>query len=185
MGPARSVSTRLVMPRRGWARVALLGLLGLLIVRPGSGATLARADPQPRAPTPAAQLRVFGAAPLAAARRFGANRLDGALAELVQRYAGISVDHPLADLRAINPAARFRLSAPLAIPEVLIDAVTTGDAGALKRALLDLGLRDAAVFSNDVGGWLALAQIARAPARSPRRAISYRAALPSAPAIRA
>src|SRR3984957_8105071 len=176
MRPARSVSTRVVMPRRGWARAALLGLLGLLIVRPGSGAALTRAGPQPRTSAAAPGLRVFGAAPLAAARRFGSNRLDGALAEVAQRYAGISVDHPLADLRAINPAARFRLSAPLAIPEVLIDAVTTGDAGALKRALLELGLRDAAVFSNDVGGWLALDQIAPAAGLSELR--YARAAMP-------
>ena len=159
---ARGAPARLVVSRRGWARVALPGLLGLLIIRPGSGAALPGAGPQPGPAATAATLRVFGAAPSAAARRLGADRLDGALAEIAQRYAGISVDHPLADLRSINPAARFRLSAPLATPEVLIDAVTTSDAQALKRALLALGLRDVAVFSNDVGGWLPLDQIARA-----------------------
>ena len=124
---------------------------------------MTRLGPQFAPPAPTAPgLRVFGAAPPQAARRLFAGRLDGALAEVAQRYAGISLDHPLADLRAINPAARFRLGTPLTVPEVLIDAVTTGDAPALKRALLDLGLRDVAVFSNDVGGWLPLDQIARA-----------------------
>ena len=137
-------------------------LLGLLIIGPAGGAALTPAGSQSGAPAAAPGLRVFGAGPAQAARRLGADKLDGALAEIAQRYASISVDHPLADLRAINPAARFRLRAPLATPEVLIDAVTTGDAQALKRALLDLGLRDAAVFSNDVGGWLPLDQIARA-----------------------
>jgi hypothetical protein len=151
-----------MMPRCRWAGAVLLGLAGLLIMRPSGGAALMAAGRQV-GPAPAAPgLRVFGAAPAQAARRAGADRLDGALAEVAQRYPGLSADHPLADLRAINPAARFRLSAPLTTPEVLIDAVTSGDAQALKRALVDLGLRDVAVFSNDVGGWLPLDQIARA-----------------------
>jgi len=37
---------------------------------------------------------------------------------------------------------------------VLIDAVTLGRAAALKAALIDLGLQRAAVYANDVGGWL-------------------------------
>jgi hypothetical protein len=40
--------------------------------------------------------------------------------------------------------------------------VTTGDPGALRRALQDIGLRDAAMFSNDVSGWLPVDMIARA-----------------------
>jgi subtilisin family serine protease len=155
-----------MMPQRIWPRVLLPGLLGLLIIRPSGGATVVPAGPQFGAPAPSARLRVFGAAAAPATRPPGADRLDGALAEIAQRYPGISVDHPLADLRAINPAARFRISAPLATPEVLIDAVTTGDAQALKRALLDLGLRDVAVYSNDVGGWLPLDQIGRAASLS-------------------
>jgi hypothetical protein len=151
-----------MMPRCRWPGAVLPGLLGLLIIGPSGGAALTPAGTQSGAPAAAPGLRVFGAGPAHAAQRLGADRLDGALAEIAQRYAGVSVDHPLADLHAINPAARFRLSAPLATPEVLIDAVTTGDAQALKRALLNLGLRDVAVFSNDVGGWLPLDQIARA-----------------------
>jgi hypothetical protein len=110
----------------------------------------------------AAQLHVFGAMPTQQGRRVASSRLDGALAEISWRYAGIGTDHPLASLHAINPAARFRLAAPLAVPEVLIDAVTTGDPRALKRALQNIGLRDVASFSNDVGGWLPVDQIARA-----------------------
>jgi Subtilase family len=110
----------------------------------------------------AAQLHVFGAMPTQHGRRVASSRLDGALAEISWRYAGVGTDHALASLHAINPAARFRLAAPLAVPEVLIDAVTTGDPLALRRALQDIGLRDVAVFSNDVGGWLPVDQIARA-----------------------
>ena len=45
---------------------------------------------------------------------------------------------------------------------MLIDAITTGDPRALASALQNLGLRDGAVFANDVGGWLPVDQIARA-----------------------
>jgi hypothetical protein len=109
-----------------------------------------------------AQLHVFGAMPTQHGRRMVSARLDGTLGEISWRYAGIGTDHPLASLHAINPAARFRLAAPLAVPEVLMDAVTTGDPRALRRALQNIGLRDVALFSNDVGGWLPVDQIARA-----------------------
>lgn len=148
-----------MMPQRIWPGVVALGLL---VIRPSGAAGLIRADPQLGPPAAAAGLRVYGAGRAPAAGWLSAARLDAALAEIAQRYEGISAAHPLADLRAINPAARFRLSAPLATPEVLIDAVTAGDPQALKNALQDLGLRDVAVFSNDVGGWLPLDQIARA-----------------------
>ena len=91
-------------------------------------------------------------------------KLDGALTQIAERYPAIGADQRLASLHAMNPAARFRLAVPLAVPEVLIDAVTIGDTMALKRALQNLGLRDVAVFSNDVGGWLPVDQIAQAAA---------------------
>jgi hypothetical protein len=109
-----------------------------------------------------AHLQVFGVPSAGPGGRAGHPRLDGALAQISQRYAAIGADHVVARLHAINPAARFRLAAPLAVPEVLIDAVTTGDTLALERALQKLGLRDAAAFSNDVGGWLPVDQIAQA-----------------------
>ncbi len=108
------------------------------------------------------QLTVFGI-PQAATGTL-ATRLDGSLATISQRYPTISSDHPLRDLHQMNPAARFLLSAPLATPLVSIDAVTTGDPQALRAALERLGLQKAAVFSNDVGGWLPVSQIANASA---------------------
>jgi subtilisin family serine protease len=59
---------------------------------------------------------------------------------------------------------------------VLIDAVTRGDPGALKTALVDLGLQHPAVFSNDVGGWLPVAQLGAATLRDEVHAL--RAAMP-------
>jgi hypothetical protein len=136
--------------QRDWVGIMAAGCLGI-----GSIAAAVQVAP----PQAAARLRVSGAAPRSGGT---AARLDGALAEISQRYAGIAPDHALAGLHVINPAARFRLAAPLAVPEVLIDAVTTADPKALQRALQDTGLRDAAVFSNDVSGWLPVDMIARA-----------------------
>jgi hypothetical protein len=118
----------------------------------------AEAEPGNTAP----RLTVFGI-PQAATGAQPAN-LDGSLAQIAQRYPSVSTDHPLRDLHQMNPAARFRLSAPLATPLVSIDAITTGDPQALKAALEALGLQQAAVFSNDVGGWLPVTQIANASA---------------------
>src|SRR5689334_12757412 len=93
----------------------------------------------------APRLTVFGI-PQPAAGAQPAN-LDGSLAQISQRYPTVSSDHPLRDLHQMNPAARFRLSTPLATPLVSIDAITTGDPQALKTALEALGLQQAAVFS--------------------------------------
>jgi hypothetical protein len=93
-----------------------------------------------------------------------AMKLDGSLAQIAQRYATVSADHPIRDLHQMNPAARFLRATPLTTPLVSIDATTTGDPQALKAALEALGLQQAAVFSNDVGGWLPVTQIAKAGA---------------------
>ena len=49
-------------------------------------------------------------------------------------------------------------------PLVLIDAVTRGDPQQLKAALVALGLKHPAVYSNDVGGWLPVTQLEAAAA---------------------
>ena len=113
----------------------------------------------------AAQLTVFGVPQkTTSATTIPAGKLDGPLTDVAQRYPTLSSDHPVRDLHAINPAARFRISTPLTTPEVLIDAIATGDPQALKTSLQNLGLRDVAVFSNDVGGWLPVDQLANASA---------------------
>jgi hypothetical protein len=108
------------------------------------------------------QLTAFGI-PQAATGAL-ATKLDGPLAAISQRYPTVSSDHPLRDLHQMNPAARFLLATPLATPLVSVDAITTGDPRALRAALERLGLQKAAVFSNDVGGWLPVSQIANASA---------------------
>lgn len=113
----------------------------------------------------APQLAVFGVPQKnAAATSIVVGKLDGPLTDVAQRYPTLSTDHPIRDLHAINPAARFRISTPLTTPEVSIDAIATGDPQALKTSLQNLGMRDIAVFSNDVGGWLPVDQLANASA---------------------
>src|ERR1700761_8122908 len=54
-------------------------------------------------------------------------RLDGSLRDIAQRYPTLATGHQVRDLHAINPATRLRLASPLTTPEVLIDAITTGN----------------------------------------------------------
>jgi hypothetical protein len=114
----------------------------------------------------APRLTVFGVPQNSASVAVPVGKLDGSLTDVAQRYPTVAADHPIRDLHAINPAARFRLSNPLTTPEIAIDAIATGDPQALKTALESLGLRDVAVFSNDVGGWLPVDQLVNAGALS-------------------
>jgi Subtilase family len=109
------------------------------------------------------KLTVFGV-PQNTSAALPAGKLDNSLRDIAQRYPSVSTTHPISDLHQINPAARFRISTPMTTPQVLIDAISTGDAKALKTSLQSLGLQDAAVFSNDVGGWLPVDQLANANA---------------------
>lgn len=103
-------------------------------------------------------------------------KLDGALADLSRHAALVRPGQALADLHSLSPAARFTQTAAAATPLVLIDAVTRGDPQQLKSALVGLGLQRAALYSNDVGGWLPVNQIEAAAARS--EVTSLRAAMP-------
>ena len=119
------------------------------------------------AASPAAHLMVFGVPQPASSSSVAVTpgKLDGTLTAVAQSYPGIaSSDHPIRNLHALNPAARFRLSAPTTTPEVLVDVIAKGDPQALKAALTNLGMRNIAVFSNDVGGWLPVSQLANASA---------------------
>jgi len=95
----------------------------------------------------------------------------------VRRSGRVRAGSKLADLRALNPAARFQVTAS-AGPMVLIDAVTGGDPQRLKAALVSLGLQNASLFSNDVSGWMPVSRLTAAAARAEVHAM--RAALPRA-----
>jgi hypothetical protein len=105
-----------------------------------------------------------------------AGKLDAALSDLARHVGLAGREHPLADLHTLSPAARFRQPASGATPQVLIDAVTRGDAKTLRDGLTALGLERASVYANDVGGWLPVTQIVAATAIPSLH--SLRAAMP-------
>jgi Subtilase family len=126
-----------------------------------SASPMVRSTAAPLAP--AAHLAVFGGRPSGATGGSVYPKLDGSLAQIARHESSSSAaPRSLAELHALNPAARFRQSVPLAIPEVLIDAIAAGNPRDLRIQLETLGLQDAAVFSNDVGGWLPVDQVASA-----------------------
>jgi len=106
-----------------------------------------------------------------------AAKMDAVLADLTRHAALARPDHLLADLHSLSPAARFSRTSGGA-PLVLIDATARGNPEQLKSALVALGLTRAAVYSNDVGGWLPLSQIETAAARA--EVLSLRASMPRA-----
>lgn len=103
------------------------------------------------------------------------SKLDGVLADLSRHALLVRSTSSIALLRALSPAARFQAAGPASTPMVAIDAVTRTDPQALKSALMSLGLQHAAVFRNDVGGWLPVKQIQAAAALS--QILSMRAAM--------
>jgi hypothetical protein len=104
------------------------------------------------------------------------SKFDATLADLSVHAMQVRAGHELTDLHAMNPAIRLRAGSSSAEPLVLVDAVTRGDPEALKAALQNLGLRDASVYSNDVGGWLPASRLMAAAALGELHSI--RAAMP-------
>jgi subtilisin family serine protease len=152
-----------------------LALLALLATSSADSGVLARQKPAARA-AGGSQLVAFGGR--SAEQRVSPNgaKLDAALADLTRHLHRVRREHALEDLHALSPAARFAHAAGGAGPLVAIDAVTRGDPARLKQALVGLGLEHAAVFANDVGGWLPVDQIEAAAALGELAAV--RASMP-------
>jgi hypothetical protein len=122
----------------------------------------------------AAHLTAFGGRSADQQRSGLGARLDATLADLARHMNRVRAGHELADLHALNPAARFSQSNGTSL--VLIDAVTRGDASQLEKSLLALGLQHPALYRNDVSGWLPVNAIARAAVGS--EVVAMRAAIP-------
>lgn len=114
----------------------------------------------------ASHLHAYGSRSTAQKQSAAAGKFDAALADLSRHAAKASASRVIADLHSMSPAAKFRLASDGVTPLVSIDAATRGDVQQLKTALESLGLEKAAVFSNDVGGWLPVSQLAAAAART-------------------
>jgi hypothetical protein len=123
-----------------------------------------------------AQLHAYGSRSARQQLSAAEGKFDGALADLSRHAARADPAHVLADLHSLSPAARFKLAADGVTPLVAIDAVTVGDPRRLEAALETLGLQHAAVYANDVGGWLPVAQLSAASERA--EVHSLRAVMP-------
>ena len=158
-----------------------LGYFALGAVAVLAGITVASdVSPVRRSPVPysvagSVKLHAYGNRSAQQVASSTAKKMDAALSQISRHLDQVSTDHAVADLRTLNPAARYAQSAG-GEPMVLVDAVTTGDATALKSALVDLGMQHPAVFKNDVGGWLPVSQLTAATLRDEVHAI--RAAMP-------
>jgi hypothetical protein len=140
------------------SRVGLIGILAL------AGAVSAAPAMRAAALPGSAALRAFGTRSPQQRQSAASGKLDASLADLARHAGLVRPDHALADLHALTPAARFRQDSIAGAPLVSIDAVTRADPQQLKRALQRLGLQQPSVYSNDVGGWLPVAQIDAASA---------------------
>jgi hypothetical protein len=107
----------------------------------------------------------FGSRSPAQSRSATASKLDGALADLARHAYLVRPGQALADLHALNPAARF-MQPVGGVPLVAVDAITRGDPQRMKDALVALGLQHVSVYANDVGGWLPVSAIEAAAARA-------------------
>ncbi len=152
------------------SRTLAIACLALWTVAMNSALTVSQAATTQRQVAPGSALpHVSG---IRGTQTATSSKLDGVLADL-WRHAALARSRSA--LHALSPAARFRNSGSNGETMVAIDAVTRGDPQALKSALMNLGLQDAAVFRNDVGGWLPMGRIQAAAALS--EVVSMRAAM--------
>jgi hypothetical protein len=150
------------------SRFFAIGTLAVLTTMAAAAAvsSLRHSHLRPRVLPGSAHLHAFGSRSPQQRHSAAGAKYDAALADLARHASLARPDHALQDLRALAPAVHFRQSAADAAPLVLIDAVTRGDAAQLKSALVALGLQHAAVYSNDVSGWLPVTQLDAATARA-------------------
>ena len=160
------------------SRFFTIGTLAVLTTMAAVAAVSTMRQPHlhPSAAPGNARLHVFGVRSAQQRQSAAAAKFDGPLADLSRHAALARPDHAVEDLRSLAPAVRFKQSAADAAPLVLIDAVTRGDPQQLKSALVALGLEHPAVYSNDVGGWLPVAQLDAATMSA--EVHSIRAAIP-------
>jgi hypothetical protein len=159
------------------SRYAALGSLALFTTLTAASAVPSGSPKTLRAAVAgSARLVVVGSRSAEQRQSALASKLDSVLADLSRHAGAARPGHILEDLHSLSPAARFSAAPATGAALVLIDAVTRGDPAQLKAALLDLGLQRAAVYSNDVGGWLPVDRIEAAAASA--EVHSIRAAMP-------
>lgn len=154
------------------SRTLGIACLALCVMAIAAAPTALQAATRHRVASGSALLYVSGIRGIQTA---ASSKLDGMLADLSRHTSGARSISSLAALHALSPAARFLAAGPTSTSMVAIDAVTRGDPQALESALISLGLQRAAVFRNDVGGWLPVNRIQAAATLS--EVVSMRAAM--------
>jgi subtilase family protein len=160
------------------SRFLALGALAVLAAVTASSAVIPPAlnRLQSKSAPGAVHLYVSGSRSAQQRQSAVAAKLDSVLADLSRHAALARPGHTLADLHSMSPAARFIQVSAQEAPLVLVDANTRGDPQQLETALVSLGLKRAARYANDVGGWLPVNQLEAAAARS--EVLSLRASMP-------
>jgi Subtilase family len=162
------------------SRYLAISVLALLTTVAASSAvfTLQLNGPRPNQVSGNARLYLVGSRSVQQRNNAAASKLDSILADLSRHAALARPGHLLSDLHALSPAARFIQTEANGPTLVLIDATTRGDPQQLESALLGLGLERAALYANDVGGWLPVNNIEAAAERG--ELLSIRASMPRA-----
>src|ERR1700686_648678 len=151
-------------------RLGLVRLAVVALVVASSAHSAVRPASHRASPAPGVHLVAFGSRSPAQWHSATLRKLDGALADLARHASLARPGQALADLHALNPAARFMQQVG-GVPMVAVDAITRGDPQRLKDALVALGLQHPSVYANDVGGWLPVSAIEAAPAHTEVHAI--------------
>jgi hypothetical protein len=149
------------------SRFFAIGTLGILAAV-SAGSAVGPPQPvlrRPNTPGPSL-LHAFGSRSLEQSANAAGSKFDASLAQISRRWNQARPGRSMGDMQSINPAARFVQPVEGTPPLVLVDAVTTGDVQQLKAALEELGLRHAAVYSNDISGWLPVSALDAATQRT-------------------
>src|SRR5690348_13371917 len=95
-------------------RYGLTALVTFLVASPSPAAVITheQADEVATAQLPVPRLKVFGRPRTELGQRATLRKLDGVLAEISEHYVHVPADRSLANLHAINPAARLRMAVP-------------------------------------------------------------------------
>ena len=148
--------------KRNFTRVVRAATVAGLLTGATAGAAMLRPLAVAGVSAPAAArphlLGASSAAPGDPARNHMA-KLDSTLFAIWKAMPTLAPETALDTLRVVSPNAHFRTLVPQRLPSVMIDAVADADVEALRAKLLNLGLANASVFSNDIGGWLPVDQL--------------------------
>ena len=179
-GPRASVCGRHKKDTTMTLRQLAIGSVALLAAVAALAAISSRrpSNLRPNSVSGSAPLHAYGSRSLMQRNTAGNSKLDATLADLSSHASRANPDHWLADLHSLSPAAHFSQSAQARLLWCSSMPSRAAIRSSSKSALVGLGLEHAAVYANDVGGWLPVVQLDAAAARAEvhshaRRDVAY------------